>query len=84
MLGDDACQQHADKVDLVITDHAMPHMTGAELAMTITAHWPGVPIILATGSAELPSGPQPALPRLSKPYRQEALAEAVASAVGAG
>ena len=83
MLGDDACQQHADKVDLVITDHAMPHMTGAELAMTITAHWPGVPIILATGYAE-PSGLQPTLPRLSKSYRQEVLAEAIASAVGAG
>ena len=75
--------EHADKVDLVITDHAMPHMTGAELATTITAHWPGVPIILATGYAE-PSGLQPALPRLAKPYRQEALAEAIASAVGAG
>jgi PAS domain S-box-containing protein len=76
--------EHADKVDLVITDHAMPHMTGAELATTISAHWPGVPIILATGYAELPSGLQPALPRLSKPYRQEALAEAIVSAVGPG
>ena len=76
--------EHADKVDLVITDHAMPHMTGAELATTITARWPGLPIILATGYAELPSGLQPALRRLSKPYRQEALAEAIASAVGAG
>jgi PAS domain S-box-containing protein len=75
--------EHADKVDLVITDHAMPHMTGAELATTIAARWPGVPIILATGYAELPSGLEPAPPRLSKPYRQEALAEAIASAVGA-
>ena len=76
--------EHADKVDLVITDHAMPHMTGAELATTIAARWPGVPIILATGYAELPSGLDPAPPRLSKPYRQEALADAIASAVGAG
>jgi PAS domain S-box-containing protein len=76
--------EHADKVDLVITDHAMPHMTGAELARTITARWSGLPIILATGYADLPEGEDVPLPRLSKPYRQEALAEAIASVVGAG
>jgi CheY-like chemotaxis protein len=35
-------------VDLVITDQAMPHMTGAELAEAIRAEWPHLPIILAT------------------------------------
>jgi PAS domain S-box-containing protein len=71
-------------IDLVITDHAMPHMTGTELATAIAARWPGTPLVLATGYAELPAGADAGLPRLSKPYRQEALAEAIASAVGAG
>ncbi len=66
-------------IDLVITDQAMPKMTGTELAKKIAALRP-VPIILATGYAELPPAIEVGLPRLSKPFRQEALAEAVASA----
>jgi PAS domain S-box-containing protein len=76
--------ERTPKVDLVITDHAMPQMTGAALARMIAARWPDTPIILATGYAELPAGEDVALSRLSKPYRQEALAEAIASAVGGG
>jgi CheY-like chemotaxis protein len=76
--------ERTPRIDLVITDHAMPQMTGAELAKVIAARWPDTPIILATGYAELPAGEDIALPRLSKPYRQEALAEAIASAVGGG
>ena len=71
-------------VDLVITDHAMPKMTGSDLARKILALRPGLPIILATGYAELPTGADGSLPRLSKPYRQDALAEAVANAVRTG
>ena len=71
-------------VDLVITDHAMPKMTGSDLARKILALRPGLPIILATGYAELPTGADGSLPRLSKPYRQDALAEAVATAVRTG
>jgi hypothetical protein len=36
---------------------------------------------MATGYAELPAGMQLDLPRLAKPYSQQSLAEAVASAV---
>ncbi|GEP53027.1 hybrid sensor histidine kinase/response regulator [Reyranella soli] len=68
-------------VDLVITDHAMPKMTGSDLAKTIMARRPGMPIILATGYAELPPAAESSVPRLSKPFRQDALAEAVANAV---
>ncbi len=74
-------EQGAD-LDLVITDHAMPKMTGVELARKIAARRRGVPIILATGYAELLAGEDEGLPRLSKPYRQEALAEAIASVIG--
>lgn len=47
-------------VDVVITDHAMPGMTGTELARQIRQVWPRLPIILATGYAELPNGEDPA------------------------
>jgi len=68
-------------VDVVITDHAMPGMTGSELARQIKQSWPGLPVILATGYAELPNGEEPGLPRLSKPYRQEDLAAQIAMVV---
>ena len=71
------------EIDLVITDHAMPGMTGTELAKQIRRHWPGVPVVLASGYTELP-GDELGLPRLSKPYRQEELARLLAELVGLG
>jgi len=68
------------RVDLVLTDHAMPQMTGAQLAAMVNARWPTVPIILATGFAELPPGTGAGLPRLAKPFTQEELARAIAEA----
>jgi CheY-like chemotaxis protein len=67
-------------IDLVITDHAMPGMTGSALAEAIKAEWPDLPVVLATGYAELPDGSGAGLPRLSKPFFQADLARAVASA----
>jgi CheY-like chemotaxis protein len=70
-------------VDVVITDHAMPGMTGAELARQIKENWPMLPVILASGYAELPNGEDPGLPRLSKPYLQEDLVAKIAQVVRA-
>ena len=83
--GEQALEQldRTSGVDLVITDHAMPKMTGSDLAKRIAAHRPDMPIILATGYAELPTGTDAAMPRLAKPYRQDALAHAITSAVRA-
>ncbi|AJC81668.1 sensor histidine kinase/response regulator hybrid protein (plasmid) [Rhizobium etli bv. phaseoli str. IE4803] len=67
-----------EPVDLVICDHAMPRMTGAQLAEAIRSEWPGLPIILATGYADLPDGAGAAnLPRLGKPFSQAQLADAI-------
>jgi signal transduction histidine kinase len=68
-------------VDVVLTDHAMPGMTGAELARQIRQVWPDLPIILASGYAELPNAEDPRLPRLSKPFLQDELATQIAKAV---
>ena len=65
--------QGESTIDLVITDHAMPHMTGSELADQIRGIRPSLPIILATGYAEIPSSKESELPRLDKPYSLEDL-----------
>ncbi len=67
-------------IDFVITDHAMPGMTGTDLAERIRRTWPSVPVVLASGYPELP-GDELGVPRLSKPYRQEELARLLASMV---
>ncbi|MET3889017.1 CheY-like chemotaxis protein [Bosea sp. OAE506] len=70
------------RIDLVITDHAMPGMTGAELARRIRASRPELPIILASGYAELPDNEGLAdLLRLGKPFAQAQLAAAIERAV---
>jgi PAS domain S-box-containing protein len=61
-------------IDVVITDHAMPLMTGLQLANKIKAEWPKLPVILATGFAEIASGSFE-FARLSKPFSQTELAE---------
>ncbi|MBY4590602.1 MULTISPECIES: hybrid sensor histidine kinase/response regulator [Rhizobium] len=79
MAGPEALEiMRKQPVDLVICDHAMPRMTGAELAEVIREEWPEMPIILATGYAELPEGTRIAnLPRLGKPFSQAQLADAI-------
>ncbi len=77
-----ALGRDAGSIELVITDHAMPGMTGTELAAHIRRSWPWLPVVIATGFAELPVDGDLALPRLAKPYRQQELAELVASLVG--
>jgi len=62
------------KVEVVVTDHAMPGMTGLDLALVIRERRPDLPVVLATGYAELPWREKTIdLPRLSKPYLQEDL-----------
>jgi PAS domain S-box-containing protein len=69
------------QIDLVVTDQAMPRMTGVQLAEAILADRPNLPIILATGYAELPTGLGSTLPRLSKPFSQEQLSLAMSEAL---
>ncbi|WP_276121896.1 ATP-binding protein [Pararhizobium qamdonense] len=66
--------------DILITDHAMPQMTGAELARQVAEKHPELNVILATGYAELPGGEGAGLARLSKPFTQDQLNNALAAA----
>jgi CheY-like chemotaxis protein len=69
------------RIDLVITDHAMPGMTGTELARQVRQAWPHLPVILASGYADLPGREETWLPRLAKPYRPNDLATHIAKLV---
>ncbi|MCB8837961.1 hybrid sensor histidine kinase/response regulator [Aurantimonas sp. VKM B-3413] len=62
------------RIDLMITDFSMPRMNGAQLARAAKELDPDLPIILATGYAELPPGMEINVPRLGKPYDQDQLA----------
>src|SRR3546814_6597644 len=67
---------HDDRdIDLLITDYSMPKMTGAQLAAAARALRPALPILLATGYAELPKGTIIDLPRLGKPRSAEHTSE---------
>jgi PAS domain S-box-containing protein len=72
-------QQHS--VDLVLADYAMPKMTGLQLADAIKKEWPELPVIIATGFAEMKPEVGPSLPKLSKPFTEAELVETLARIV---
>ncbi|MFO0585638.1 MAG: response regulator [Anaeromyxobacter sp.] len=69
------------KVDVVVTDVAMPGMSGTELAHQVRDRRPGTPVLFVSGYAEelmdpgLPDGGK--LGFLPKPFSMETLAEKV-------
>ena len=73
-------ERHAG-VELVITDQAMPGMTGAELAVRLRKARPELPVLLASGYAELPGHGMPGVVRLSKPFARRELNRAIADAM---
>jgi PAS domain S-box-containing protein len=81
--GADALQKlkSNSKFDVVVTDYAMPGMNGLDLAAEIRRINATLPIILATGYAELPPDAPLEFPRLGKPYSQEELAKTLDSVV---
>jgi signal transduction histidine kinase/ActR/RegA family two-component response regulator len=81
----DALRREGRGIDVVITDQAMPGMTGLELARHIRQSYPLLPVILASGYAEIEDVAEyGVLPRLAKPFRQSELAAVIAAACGRG
>lgn len=66
-----------DPFDLMITDYSMPGMNGAELGKAARELYPNLPILMASGYADLPPGSGIDLPRLGKPYTQSQLASEI-------
>ncbi|MBW8843941.1 MAG: PAS domain S-box protein [Burkholderiales bacterium] len=71
--------------DLVITDQAMPGMTGTELLAVVKSTRPTLATIVATGYAEMESSTPlpPAVIKLAKPFGQHDLALAIEAALDA-
>ncbi|MBS0322009.1 MAG: PAS domain S-box protein [Proteobacteria bacterium] len=67
--------------DLLITDYAMPRATGLQLTHALRAARADLPVILATGYAELPEGSGGTLERLTKPFAFADLEAAIERAV---
>jgi len=65
------------RIDLVITDQAMPGMTGTQLAEALRVVRPDLPILVATGYAERAKIASAGLILLDKPFSQAALAGAI-------
>lgn len=64
--------------DVLVTDHLMPGMTGAELAQSVRRRRPGTPVLVISGYAEV-EGIAADLPRLTKPFRQVDLGASMAA-----
>lgn len=81
--GEEALQmlEAGHRVDLVVTDHLMPGISGTELARAVHALAPGVPVLLVSGYAER-KGLDPNIPRLHKPFRKDELAASLSQLVG--
>jgi PAS domain S-box-containing protein len=81
--GEGALAALAERPDVVavVTDHAMPGMTGAALAARIATLRPGLPVILATGHGGAWSEAPELFGRLTKPYTLAQLSAALHAAL---
>ncbi len=69
-------------VDLLLTDYAMPGMTGAELVAQAQKIHPDLKALVVSGYAELPQGVELEIPRLAKPFSDVDLANMIAAIAG--
>lgn len=70
-----------EDIDLLITDQAMPDMTGVDLIAAIDAIRPGTPTIIASGYGEDVDAHGRDVVRLGKPFNQARLTEAIVEAM---
>jgi len=89
-LGHEVLEAHSGKsaleifharpdIDVVVTDQAMPGMTGIELARLIRSERADMPIVIATGYADLSEEGDVPFAKLGKPYRLSELMAAIGS-----
>jgi CheY-like chemotaxis protein len=62
--------------EVIITDHLMPGMSGADLARKVREDQPSAKVLVISGYAEV-DGIAADLPRLSKPFRSADLAQSL-------
>jgi PAS domain S-box-containing protein len=64
--------------NLLLTDHLMPGMTGADLVRRLRVDRPGLPTVIVSGYSEVEGIPTD-IPRLSKPFRHADLAASLSA-----
>jgi len=74
----DVIERTGAEIDLLITDHLMSGMTGAELADLLAVRKPALPVLIVSGFADV-EGIGPHLQRLTKPFRHADLVAKIAS-----
>jgi two-component system cell cycle sensor histidine kinase/response regulator CckA len=67
------------RIQLVVSDIAMPEMTGLDLARVVSQTWPSLPLLLVSGQARPPDDFRGSF--LPKPFAPDALVAAVISLV---
>ena len=72
--------QHPD-VDLIVTDQAMPNMTGLQLIANAREIKPDLSVVIVTGYGEIPQNSQLGLVKLDKPFTQDQLSRSLKDAV---
>jgi signal transduction histidine kinase/ActR/RegA family two-component response regulator len=75
-----------ERPDLMLVDFAMPVMNGAELAIEARRRWPDLPIVFASGYAEVDqveAALGPGAPILRKPFSIHELSDAIDQALRA-
>lgn len=85
--GDEALKKIDSTIELVLTDFAMPNMTGAELAEIVKREHPELPIMFITGFADIDILDVDQQLIVQKPYKEEELARKLANVLmraGAG
>ncbi|WP_420137095.1 PAS domain S-box protein [Sphingomonas sp.] len=70
--------QKGSDYTLLVTDHLMPGMDGTELIRRVRSINPRLPVLVVSGYADV-DGIAPDVPRLTKPFRAEELAGALAT-----
>ncbi|MDH0745637.1 response regulator [Pseudomonas sp. GD03842] len=77
--GEEALKKIDACVDLVLTDFAMPNMTGAELAARVRREHPDLPVMFITGFADIDILDVDQQLIVQKPYKEEELARKLAN-----
>lgn len=75
--------EEGTRYDVLLTDYAMPGMTGAELIPRVRERVPQLPAVLASGYAQNAIDPALGVVRLVKPFDRLALEEALRQALTA-
>ncbi len=82
----DVVDAHEGRVDLLVSDCLLPHVSGADLARALRQRFPGLRVLYVSGypatEAALFAGIDPADPFLQKPFTPAALHDLVRQALG--